>query len=387
MKVAPDLDFIRDVMDSGGSNLKTCQQCATCSVICPLSPDLHPYPRKEMIWAAWGLKDRLMGDPDIWLCHQCGDCALACTRGSRPSEVLAGLRSATIAHFAVPRFMGAMVRDPRYLPLLLLGTLAFLAAMIGAQQIWVGETPLLFGEEHFEYEQFLAHRVINTFFPLAFFTAVGFAVAGALRFWRAMGRVAGDWGTAEGQTLTSAVIGAAVDLFRHDRFHRCDAGRPRWTGHLLVFYGFLGLLLTTSGATILTILEIPLDRPDLYPLGWFHPLKILGNLTGLLMVGGSLYVIYNRLTRPDDAGRATYTDWLFVALILTVGLSGFATEFVRLTPLPAVLGTPLYLVHLVAVFWVLIFFPYSKFAHAMYRFEAMVFARHIGRAVPEPRQG
>ncbi len=53
----PDLGFIKDLQALGGGDLKKCYQCATCSVVCPISPETKPYPRKEMIAASWGLKD------------------------------------------------------------------------------------------------------------------------------------------------------------------------------------------------------------------------------------------------------------------------------------------------------------------------------------------
>ncbi len=49
--VEPDLDFVKDVIGRGGDSLKKCFQCATCAVVCPISPDKKPFPRKEMIAA------------------------------------------------------------------------------------------------------------------------------------------------------------------------------------------------------------------------------------------------------------------------------------------------------------------------------------------------
>jgi len=126
--VEPDLDFIAAIMQNGGDSLKKCFQCATCSVACKLSSDQHPFPRKEMISAAWGLKDRLVGNPDIWQCHNCGDCSALCPRGARPGDTLGAVRQIAIKTYARPALLGRLWTDPRMLPLLfILPTLVILA--------------------------------------------------------------------------------------------------------------------------------------------------------------------------------------------------------------------------------------------------------------------
>ena len=61
--IQPDVRFLREVLASGGGDLKKCMQCATCSVACTQSPDEAPFPRRQMIAAQWGLKEQAVTDP------------------------------------------------------------------------------------------------------------------------------------------------------------------------------------------------------------------------------------------------------------------------------------------------------------------------------------
>ena len=117
--IEPDVGFIKEIAGRGGEDLKKCFQCATCSVACAISPDKKPFPRKEMISASWGLKDRLIGNGDIWLCHNCGDCSTLCPRGAKPGDVLAAIRSYAVSEYSVPKVVGDAVNDPKKLPILL----------------------------------------------------------------------------------------------------------------------------------------------------------------------------------------------------------------------------------------------------------------------------
>ena len=120
IEVAPDIKFKKELSKLSKASLNECMQCGTCSVVCSLAPDENPFPRKEMIWAGWGLKERLMADTDVWLCHQCGDCSTYCPRGVKPADVLSSVRKMTYVHYARPRFIGAILSKPVWLPVAVL---------------------------------------------------------------------------------------------------------------------------------------------------------------------------------------------------------------------------------------------------------------------------
>ncbi|MEZ5890727.1 MAG: hypothetical protein R3D52_11125 [Xanthobacteraceae bacterium] len=66
--------------------------------------------------------------------------------------------------------------------------------------------------------------------------------------------------------------------------------------------------------------------------------------------------------RPGEGGKTTYNDWLFVTVLLLVAVTGFFAQITRAAELPHV-AYPTYFVHLVLVFFLLVYSPYSKFAH------------------------
>lgn len=382
--VRPSRKFVEELIASGGGDLKKCMQCANCSVMCELS-DGRPFPRKEMIWAQWGLEDRLVTDPDVWLCHQCNDCSLHCPRGARPGDVLAAIRRHVVQYYAMPSFLARWVNQARFLPLTFLFPVALVAVLLMVRDP-IGAALSL--EAHGAlYADFFPHwLLIASFGGLTTITLV-LALVALGRFWRAMG--AAD----EATDRYAAAVGVGASLWiavrsilTHERFGCCTAQHSRRLSHLAVFYGFGALFVVTVWAVV-DLYAFPfLGIEPRYPFGLMHPMKILANLGGVALIFGAGRALMDRTGSGKGVPSSTAFDWTFLWVVLGVGATGFATEILRFTVQPGTSAAPVaygvYVVHLVLVFHLLVYLPYSKFAHVLYRTVAMAYGEHTGRYHP-----
>jgi len=374
-KIEPDLDFIQDVLDNGGESLKKCFQCGTCSVVCNLSPEDKPFPRQEMIWAQWGLKEKLLSDPHVWTCFQCSDCSAYCPRGASPGDVLGAIRKKVIEGLAFPSFMGKAMGDPQYWPwLFLFPALILLAVLFGDGIADLKQGPIVYGK-------MISHLEMNLVFPL-------FSGLAALAFLVGVNKL---WTGASGQSLIeflpkmkmdrmfSAVREVITDILIHKDFDQCDTNKWRKLAHLLVFYAFIGLLATTALAIVVLVLAEYLHNDILgeYPLRPLHPIKWLGNASAVALIAGSWLMIQNRkeLGAKGDLKSSAY-DLFFLYIIFGVGVTGFLAQVFRFLGFPPIIAYPTYFIHLVLVFALLIYSPYSKFAHFVYRTVALIHKRY-----------
>jgi len=386
--VDPDLDFIRELKRSGGETLKKCFQCGTCTASCPLSPDTLPFPRKEMAWAVWGMKSRLLADPDVWLCHHCNDCSTNCPRSARPGDVLGAVRQQVVIHYAAPRFLARMISRPAFIPLLLI---------IPALLLWLGlqvrdpiGAALGFSiptgtDIVYSFSPFFPHWFLNSFFGLFGLLALLAAAIGVTRFARALRR-SPAWGRNPQPVkgFGASLLYTLRKIITHENFTYCETDHRRSISHFSVFYGFLALTLVTIW--VITGPYNPLISGDfIYPFSFWSPWKLLANLGGLAVLAGLLMMIWDRLYFGHLAGTSSYFDWALVWILFLVVASGFTTEilhYLRMVPHRHVA----YFVHLVFAFTLLIYLPYSKLAHLLYRTTAMIFAERYGRTVGEPTE-
>ena len=372
--IEPDVGFIKEVIGLGGDTLKKCFQCATCSVACPISPDTKPFPRKEMIAASWGLKDRLVGNLDIWLCHHCGDCTTMCPRGAKPGEVLGAVRSYAIADYAVPKSVGKAVNDPKKLPILM-GVPVVIFIVLGLITGLLDFSPSL-GEHGIAHSQFFSTWLVDMIFvPLSIWVVVIFAL-GLKRFIADIHENAVLEGKTEKKELDlfgfiKAIPSILPTILKHDKFSECSENNDRATAHLMVFWSFVGLFIVTN---IFFVVLYVFQQHG--PYSQLNPVKWLANVAGVALVIGSALMIKNSLSKKDQT--STYKDWYLLGLVFGLGVTGVLTEATRLAGMAGVTYV-VYFIHLVFVFNLFAFLPFSKLAHLVYRTVALAYNEYANR--------
>ncbi|MGM0452388.1 MAG: quinone-interacting membrane-bound oxidoreductase complex subunit QmoC [Thermodesulfobacteriota bacterium] len=380
--VQPDVEFIKEIRELGGDSLKKCFQCATCSVACPIAPDRKPFPRKEMIAASWGLKDKLIGNPDIWLCHNCGDCSTECPRGAKPGDVMAAVRSYAIAEYAVPKSLGKAINDPKKLPVLaavpavVFLVIGLVLKLFGVH--WLNFSPELNAHGEIAHAQFFHTWLVDLIFiPLSIWVVAIFAL-GLKRFISDIHQNA----VAEGKTdkdkievkgFLNALVQVIPKILKHKQFSECGENNERATPHMMVLFSFIGLLIVTA------FFFVVLYGFGIHgPYSQFHPVKILANISGIALIIGAALLLKQRMDKTDEA--STYKDWYLLWLVLGLGLTGMLTELTRLAD-AAFLTYLIYFIHLMFVFHLIAFLPFSKLAHLVYRTVAMAYNEYSEREV------
>jgi quinone-modifying oxidoreductase subunit QmoC len=363
--IKPDLQFVKRVIAAGGDTVKKCYQCDTCSVVCNLSPDEKPFPRKEMLMAQWGMKEVLQ-DPDIWLCHQCSDCTIQCPRGAKPGEVLGALRQICIEEYATPPVLAKAVGDPKFLPLLIAFPMLLLMLALKATGHW--NIP----EGTIAYSKFFPTLLVDFIFVPAFFFAVAVLAKGVLAYWQDI-NAPHPWRVKVEGNLVGNLIATLKDILLHNRFRLCELTYNRSTNHLFLMFGFIFLAVVTSWGFLN---EWVLHHESPYFL--LSPIKLLAMAGTASLLYGIWNILKERQANAEKAGYGSYYDWFLIYVIFAVGVTGLLSWLFRLVGI-RILAYPTYFLHLTAVFMLFFYAPYTKMAHMVYRAVAMLHARMSGR--------
>ncbi|MEM4287801.1 MAG: respiratory nitrate reductase subunit gamma [Candidatus Caldarchaeum sp.] len=144
----------------------------------------------------------------------------------------------------------------------------------------------------------------------------------------------------------------------------------QWLSHLLTMWGFIGLFITTSIDAIV--------NPGANPLPILHPVRILGNISGIVFMTGLTLSITRRLVDGSVRANSMFSDWSFLAVMYGTGATGFMVQWFADTG--NAFGTAVtYIAHMFFVAALIPTAPWTKFIHALWRPSWVIYSGLLSR--------
>jgi quinone-modifying oxidoreductase subunit QmoC len=168
-----------------------------------------------------------------------------------------------------------------------------------------------------------------------------------------------------------ALVRTVPIILKHSKFNECTENQERSTAHMMVLFGFIALFIVTNAffaAEWIFHIEGPYRQ--------INPVKWLGNLGGILLIIGGFLLLRARMAKKDQA--SSYWDWYLIGLVLSLGIFGMLTQMLRLGGMYD-LSAFIYFLHLITIWALFAYTPFSKLAHIVYRTVAMTYQEYSGR--------
>jgi hypothetical protein len=195
------------------------------------------------------------------------------------------------------------------------------------------------------------------------FGALGVAIAGVIaRAWRRSSPILVrenlDASAALGRQASVKAFGAAAkEIALSGGMSECE-DLQQWVSHQLVMWGFAGLFVTTCLDAIV--------NPAAAPLPLLHPVRLLGNATGIAFMFGLTLALGRRALLSHVRVSSRLGDWTFLLSLWGTGATGFLVQW--FADAGAARATAwLYVTHLVFIAFILAAAPWTKFIHAAWR--------------------
>ena len=169
--------------------------------------------------------------------------------------------------------------------------------------------------------------------------------------------------------------------------------RYRWLIHIIIFYGFGGLVFLSLFTVVLKplgYLQVDLGIAHFFLQGNGHPfIKIWGDAFGLALFVGLMAALSRRLFSPSVQKDNSQSDMGLLLLLLWLTVSGFALEALRVSLIPDSMArysffahlfiqsgvftleqvrhwlTWLWSVHSFSVVALMLYLPHSKLMHSL----------------------
>jgi quinone-modifying oxidoreductase subunit QmoC len=335
--------FSKELSKFGAFDFNACYNCGTCTAVCSLSTEEDSFPREMIRYSVLGLEDDIKSSLKPWLCYYCGECTTHCPQEAEPGELMMSLRRWLISVYDWTGLSGLLYRSlPASITAMTLTALAVIAYAL---------------YEHFDLEKIMHTGHIFEMVAIATVFAV-ILLPNLIRMWNFIILKPGI--KVPFKNYVTGLRDLLVHMFTQKRTLGCDDSQVRWFEHLILVFGYLGLLFTTVF------------------LDWFLSestfVTVLGYVVSIIIFTVTVIFVSERISKKREMSRKSQpSDWMFVAWLFMMGLSAFAVRlFIDLDILQNNIW--LYLAHMIIlVQWALVIVPFGKWTHFLYRSFAMYF--------------
>lgn len=340
-----------------------CNACRYCAGFCAVFPAMErrrTFEQNDLVYLSN-------------LCFECRACYYAC-QYAPPHEfavnvpkVLSELRADTYADYAWPRILSGLYRNNAFM-IGLITTVCVVVALF-LTLVFQGSSVL-----------FSAHEGLGSFYAVVpygamvvpatimFLYAIFALLAGFVSFWRA------TRGTLSDLLNPPAFFRAVKEAFGLQYMKGGGDGcnypdekfsKSRMWNHHLVFYGFL---LDLAATTVAAFYHHFLHWEAPYP--YLSIPVIFGTVGGIMLCIGTVGLLYLKGKSDLDPAeeKMLSMDRGFLVMLFLTSFTGLLLLVFRET---AAMGT-LLVIHLGVVAGLFLTLPYSKFAHAVYRYSALI---------------
>lgn len=370
-------NLITDLQKFGAPDINSCFSCGNCTAICPLADNDATFPRRFIRLAQVGLTDELVTSKELWTCYQCGMCTTRCPQEADPAEFMATARRYAIAKLDKTGIARAMYTSPVAAVVISLVGLVIFGGFFASVKAHPDER-LVFGVSY-EWIHLGGVVVMALAALIAVFNLAMMARATAKRDGVSAKSLFGSK-EAWGRTFRALWYSIGVESLGQKRYREdCADDEPqeplyrrRWLIHSATLLGFLALFVATLihyGSDIIGLKGVVEEVI-------YQTARVIGTIGGLAMMYGVTWFMINRKQKVSSAAKhSSASDWAFLWMLWLTGLTGFIIEVSLYLPQdhPQPWAYVLFLVHVAIAMELVLFIPFTKFAHVMYRPVALFF--------------
>ncbi|MCS7042848.1 MAG: 4Fe-4S dicluster domain-containing protein [Bryobacteraceae bacterium] len=371
MSLRVDPALANELKEFGGGTVSRCFNCGNCTAACQLTNQDAVFPRRYIRYIQLGLREKMLGSVDPWLCFYCGDCSETCPREADPGNLMMASRRWLIAAYDWTGLSRLMYRSVRW-------ELVLLFAVAAAVLAWFSLTP------GFGFRLLAAHPearqtvMLQCFAPKDVIHQADVALASVLAALllsnaaRMLYYARKHCQPAPASAWLAALGEFVIQGLTQKRWRQCASGASRhWLRHLLLVFAY---------GTMFLLVVVFLKWFQVEDAS-FHWTSLPGYAATLVLLAATLSIMADRRRKRDPIHRhSDVSDWLFVILLFLTSLSGILLHAARILDLPMP-AYALYVVHLmIAVPMLVVEVPFGKWSHLLYRPLALYLAEVERRA-------